>query len=295
MGPCFLGIGATRSGTTFLHARLREHPQIWLPPQKEIHYFNFQRPLGYWNRRHMKHVRRLFPELGEALRGKRGVLGELRWQLRYFLGPRNDSWFLSLLDPPPGLVTGQIEPTYATLPIDTIRVVHDLLPDARLIFMMRDPIERAWSSVTASTARNKNRPMAQVSEDEIFEKIHRSGLAKSTYLEHIERWEQVYPKESFLFGFFDEILEAPALLLDRVRTFIGVEPFEELGASAWDPVNDTRRFKVEIPPHIERHLAQRLIGSTRALEARFGGFTTRWLERMERVLADARPQPGASL
>ncbi len=285
MGPCFLGIGATRSGTSFLHARLREHPQIWLPPQKEIHYFNFQRPLGYWNRRHMKHLRRLLPELGAALRGKRGVLGELRWQLRYFLGPRNDAWFLSLLEPPPGLVTGQIEPTYATLPLDTIRLVHELLPDARLLFMMRDPIDRAWSAVALSTAKKKNRPMTEVGEHEIFEKIHRSGLLRSSYLEQIERWEQVYPKESFLFGFFDEILQVPSALLDRVLAFIGLEPFGELEASARDPVHDTRRFKVEIPPHIERHLAKRLVAPTRALAARFGGYTSRWLERMERVLA----------
>ena len=287
MGPCFLGIGATRCGTTFLHERLREHPQVWLPPQKEIHYFNFQRPLGYWNRRHMRHLSLLLPQVAQALRGKRGVLGELRWQLRYYLGPRSDRWFLSLLDAPPGLVTGQIEPTYATLPIDTIRVVHELLPDARLIFMMRDPIERAWSSVTKSTAKNKNRPMAQVREDEMLEKIHRSGLTLSSYLGHIERWERVYPGESFLFGYFDEILEKPAALLDRVSAFIGLDPFADLEAAAFDPVNDTRRFKVEIPAHIERYLAERLIGPTRALEARFGGYTSRWLERMERVLASA--------
>ena len=39
MGPSFLCFGSTRSGTTFLHERLREHPGIWLPPQKELRYF----------------------------------------------------------------------------------------------------------------------------------------------------------------------------------------------------------------------------------------------------------------
>src|SRR5947207_15861690 len=41
--PDFLGIGAARAGTTWLHSNLRRHPQIWLPPVKELHYFDLQR------------------------------------------------------------------------------------------------------------------------------------------------------------------------------------------------------------------------------------------------------------
>ena len=41
MGPDFLGIGTTRSGTTFLHHHLRAHPRVWLPPQKELHYLSY--------------------------------------------------------------------------------------------------------------------------------------------------------------------------------------------------------------------------------------------------------------
>jgi hypothetical protein len=40
MYPNFLGIGAQKSGTTWLHDNLARHPQVWLPPVKEIHYFD---------------------------------------------------------------------------------------------------------------------------------------------------------------------------------------------------------------------------------------------------------------
>jgi len=284
MALAFLGIGTTRSGTTFLHERLRAHPGVWLPPQKEIHYFNFERPYGFWNRRHLAHLRRALPDLRRALAGRRGPAGELAWQLRYLFGARSDAWYLSLYDAPPGLVAGQIEPTYATLPLATMRVVQRLHPEARLLYMMRDPIERAWSSVTKSTAKNRRRPMARVADSEMLEKIDRSALEMSTYIEQIERWEQVFPKESFLFGFFDEIVEAPAQLLERVLRFIGVDPRGEAPPELWQPVNDTRPWKVEIPRPIERYLAERLIGPTRALERRFGGYTTGWLARMEGAL-----------
>jgi hypothetical protein len=39
-GPDFLVIGAQRAGTTWLHQVLRRHPSLWLPPVKELHYFD---------------------------------------------------------------------------------------------------------------------------------------------------------------------------------------------------------------------------------------------------------------
>ena len=39
-GPDFLVIGAQRAGTTWLHRVLRQHPSLWLPPVKELHYFD---------------------------------------------------------------------------------------------------------------------------------------------------------------------------------------------------------------------------------------------------------------
>ena len=98
MGPDFLVIGTTRSGTTFLHQHLRSHPRLWLPPQKELHYLSYQRARGFGNRKHRKHLRRAAPRLVDALRGKRGPLAELSWQARYLLGPRNDRWFRRRLD-----------------------------------------------------------------------------------------------------------------------------------------------------------------------------------------------------
>ncbi len=50
MFPDFLCIGAQRSGTTWLHHNLRQHPEIWMPPLKELHYFD-----------EMEMIRSLFP------------------------------------------------------------------------------------------------------------------------------------------------------------------------------------------------------------------------------------------
>lgn len=82
-GPDFLCVGTTRSGTTFLHARLREPPGVWLPPQNETHYFNVQRSRGFWNAKHRRYLRTVITNVRRAATGKRGPVDELVWQMRY--------------------------------------------------------------------------------------------------------------------------------------------------------------------------------------------------------------------
>ena len=38
--PDFIGIGAQKAGTTWLHRNLQAHPEIWMPTEKELHYFD---------------------------------------------------------------------------------------------------------------------------------------------------------------------------------------------------------------------------------------------------------------
>ena len=49
--PDFLGIGAQKAGTTWLHENLRRHPELFLPEEKELHYFDRQwvRPLRHYS------------------------------------------------------------------------------------------------------------------------------------------------------------------------------------------------------------------------------------------------------
>ena len=49
MHPHFLGIGAQRAGTTWLHSTLASHPEIWMPRIKEIHYFDRKYPVSISN------------------------------------------------------------------------------------------------------------------------------------------------------------------------------------------------------------------------------------------------------
>src|SRR5690348_15932856 len=56
--PHFLGVGAPRTGTKWLAANLRRHPEIWLTPVKEVHYFDKRRQARSKNRYYRNHLRK---------------------------------------------------------------------------------------------------------------------------------------------------------------------------------------------------------------------------------------------
>ena len=163
------------------------------------------------------------------------------------------------------------------------------MPDTKLLYLMRDPIDRAWSSLTKSLAKNKKRSMASVSTEEIRSKLVRSSIWMSTYIEHIRRWEEAYPRGRFFFGFFEEIERDPFAFLNRVCEFLNVAHFPGVDRDVFaQPVNHTRDYKAAIPDAVEHDLAEQLLDPTRALVRRFGGYTEKWLERMERIANSPR-------
>src|SRR5688572_30849108 len=84
-GPDFLVIGAQRAGTTWLHRVLRQHPLLWLAPVKELHYFD--KP---------DIARTCLDEKERRRLGLRRLLSFDPWDLRFWLGRRNDDWYARL-------------------------------------------------------------------------------------------------------------------------------------------------------------------------------------------------------
>src|SRR5262245_13183400 len=99
--PDFLGIGAQKAGTTWLYEQLRRHPDVWLPPEKELHYFDRKRGAGQSLRAKVFgdgfEDRAWRQQLGARVRSYReGGERALGWDVRYFFGRRTDGWYASL-------------------------------------------------------------------------------------------------------------------------------------------------------------------------------------------------------
>lgn len=201
--PDFIIIGAMKSGTTTLFSWLRQHPQITGSHRKEVHFFDWHYPQG-------EHwYRANFP---------------------YTFNIRH------------GSITGEASPFYLFCPPIAERI-HTLIPDVRLIALLRNPVDRAISHYFHSTRSGKETlPVMEAldREDErtrdawnrvlqgdcshnrdlIWFSYHRRGL----YLEQLQHYWKVFSKDNIYIESADNLLNRPETTLSGIFSFLGVTP-----------------------------------------------------------------------
>ena len=289
--PSFIGIGSARCGSTWLAERLRRHPGVWIPPIKEIHYFDMQRVLPPWHwirlRRKAIHARRFASHLiGNSGMGSRRH--DFSWGWRYFLGRCDDDWYRRILQPPPGKISGEITPAYSLLGDSEFDAIQRKFPRTRFIYTMRDPIDRDWSQVVMHLGLHRRSADPARYEEEIVEVLGRDAvIRRSSYLEALSRLDRLEPDRVRIY-FFDQIRDAPAELLRNLCDFLEIDSdpmMVETGAERKVAARDMKGRG--IPPAIERMLAERWAPMIDALAERFGGPTESWRDRAHRVLDGA--------
>jgi hypothetical protein len=287
MFPDFLVIGTQKAGTTWLHRNLQSHPRIWMPKEKELHYFDekMKAPSSLWRRfrgnrpadvRWRRQVRRQF----KAHR-KKFSYQDLRWDLKYFLGRYNDNWYASLFEQGKGYFTGETTPSYGIIDRERVARVREIMPEAKIVFMMRSPIERDWSAVEMGL-RFKGRSPDQASTAELQAEFDRPKLRLfSDYMRTLENWSSFYPPEQIFVGFLEDISFFPNELLRDLYGFLGVD------ASAKYRVI-TRKIHSGTGSTMSARFASRLAGSyheaLEQLAADFGGYTSFWLYCAQRLI-----------
>jgi hypothetical protein len=290
MLPDFLVIGAQKAGTTWLHQNLKAHPQIWLPPEKEIHFFDLPpllpfaalalapaRSIRHWGRYRLRRDYRKV-KAGEQ---------PASWYLRYYFQPRTRRWYRSLFQPGPGQVAGETTPRYAVLGDRGVAKVHALLPDVKIIYLLRDPIERAWSDLAMfHSAKFGHAGLATVDEPRIFDFLcHSQQLAHSRYAANLARWERFYRPTQILVDFQDRMREAPGPLLHDIHRFLEVEVSERFVPSAASRKVNSHPYPA-MPEHVAPILARLLIDDIEGMHRRFGNrYTAAWLAAARGYLA----------
>ena len=280
--PHFLCIGSRRSGTTWLYQNLRQHPGIWLPPVKSLRYFSHGESswpwlLTMWSLPPMRRRwRKVWPQI---VRGR-----QLSWYLRYFCGPRNDNWYRSLFQPTAGQLAGEICHAYGSLPEPAVARVARLIPHARLIYFVRDPIARAWSEASLYF-RRRGQTIAVDTADEEVSGIIRQFAAdpRRDDLANLRCWRQYFPQAQLMTIFFDELEANPVALLGRVHRFL------ELPVAGAIPREANSRVASTSPPPppaaFARLLAQLYLERILALHSHFDNpYTASWYDRARQAL-----------
>lgn len=286
MYPNFLVIGAQKAGTTWLDRNLRTHPQIWLPPEKEIHFFDLPKPLPfaalqYAPNRAVRHWarHRLQRDLAKVDRGEQTEA----WYHRYYYAPRSWAWYRSLFTPEAGQVAGEATPRYAVVSRHKIASIHRAMPNLKIVYLLRDPIDRMWSDLAMFHDQRfggcGTNTVKAVGNDAFLKKS--GSLRHSRYAENLSRWQEFFPKDQILTGFLEEISSQPEQLLRRVFAFLEVDPnHPPAGEIASQRINSAKY--PPIPENTARDLAKRLADDVRCLHDMLATEqTAAWLRRVE--------------
>ncbi len=280
--PHFLGIGAPRSGTTWLHDRLSEHPDFQLPFIKELHYFDRSREYFSPNTLAENRVIRRFKDpawrrqftrkCASAVLRRRSV-SELQWCLKYFLSNYSDRWYISLFEHMDG-ICGEITPAYMLLNNTDIARIYKLTPEVKTVFFLRDPLERVWSSYRKNYIRN-GKLLPDLSSIRSY--LDSPAISQRVnYVETILRFQNYYQPGTMLVGFFDAIKEQPLETLQEVVSFLGGDVDKVAKYCSINTVSNASP-SLDMPDKIKSHLCAQYQSLINELSDKFGGYCTRWM------------------
>ncbi len=198
--PNLVVIGAPKCGTTSLHYYLGRHPAIVMSRRKELNFF--------------LDGRRPRPP-GGAADGLDGFEPVCNWR-------RGTDWYRSWFRAP-GAVHGESSPNYANrFLFDGVPGrLHGLLPEARLIYMVRDPVERVLSQYVHCRCDGiETRPfeacIAHLAPENPY-------LGYSLYHAQLEAFRAFYPADRILLADLSELHRQREAFLRRCFRFLGVD------------------------------------------------------------------------
>lgn len=251
----FMVIGAQKAGTTSLASQLAAHPQICFCREKEPAYFN--QPADW-----------------------RSGLDD----------------YHALYDPQPGQLCGEASTFYTFLPEfpDTHKRLFEYNPDLKLIYVVRQPVERIISHYTHNLVRNLD---TLPPDEAVF--AHPAYVNRSRYGVQIRPYLELFDRDNVLLLIFEEYVRDQIGTLEEVAAFLGIDaaPFAEAETEArhksvGEPQlkSDTMRSVVRsgafqklramVPASIRQPVRHRLFSNTLEEKPEFAPVTRQMLWRL---------------
>lgn len=277
----FIGIGAPKAGTSWLYARLGELPDFDVLPIKELHYFNMNIEYPTPNKYSVSYITEHLRDLNwvkMVLKTLFHVIGNLKltkWYFSWYFSKHNDDWYLSLFSSYDGL-KGEITPGYSILKEKDIQRMKNLAPDVKLIFILRNPIERAWSQYRYSTRFMHNSNLKSLDIDPIIDYMNsdRQEL-RSNYFRTLENYSKVFPKDQILICFYDAIKDNPALFLKDIVSFIGGNKDNVLKYCNLISRDNVSK-EIDMPHELLDFLKEKYHNQIKQLAKIYGGYCNKW-------------------
>jgi hypothetical protein len=195
--PEFIIIGEMRCGSTTLWEMLDRHPSLGFPEEKELHFFDDRD--GRWSR-----------------------------------GP---DWYSNLFKQiPDGSLCGEATPDYLFHDGACERIA-SAIPDVRLVVILRDPKQRAWSHYWHNIRRGRETlafgealeaEAARMQDPDVSIRSHFSYVTRGHYVRRLQHFARFFGRDALCVVFLEELIARPAETMREVCLHIGVDPLAEV-------------------------------------------------------------------
>jgi Sulfotransferase family len=210
----FICPGAQKAGTTWLHRALRKHPGFWMPPQKELDYLFFYRPSRE------KYANRMGAKLKDP-----GLKPVAREWMSLFVQDWNLATYPRLFEHAGDRFSGDISPNYSRMSGEEVCRAREVIPGAKVVLILRDPVERAWSHAkNASKTWNIPDRTARLEKCSRFVNSAVCDLM-SDYPRLVRQWSGQFGEDNVLVLFYEQLARDPEFFIDSVLAFIGAAPY----------------------------------------------------------------------
>jgi hypothetical protein len=179
-----------------------------------------------------------------------------------------------------------ISPNYCIAPPDVIEKFKAALgKDIRIVFLMRNPVDRdfSYAKLKLHMRTNETKALPINSYLQLLQK--RNVQKKNRYLRTIKRWSEVFGREAIHLEFYDCIVTEPAAVLARVATHIGISAEPKLFAkTSVQRFGQGRPAFNVVPQELKKTLAEMHIEELAELALKFPDPCARWLEDAKKLI-----------
>ncbi len=135
----------------------------------------------------------------------------LKWYLYHFIHAGNK-------------LKGEVTPAYSIISTESIKEIRNYNPNCKILFLLRNPVDRAWSQMYMDLIRHQGRREEDVDLNEFIEMIDsESVVQRGNYLLNLKRWYSVFPEDQVHIEFYESISQEPEAMLNRVFAFLDVD------------------------------------------------------------------------
>jgi hypothetical protein len=260
--PDFFCVGAQKGGTSWLYQQLKLHPDFWMPPIKELHYFD-----------KLSRTKEAPPRPQDArdvhfLESIRSLAAQSHIDLESYG---------RLFEPKGSHLSGDISPTYSMLSDEIIERVISYFPNLKVIFLARDPVERAWSQLSMGVRLGMIAPFDETDVSKVIRNLLNPGVLLLSYPSKIvARWRRYVHPNRFCIYFFDDLEKNPAELRRSILSFLGSDPNKPIGRLKADNNSDAGRKKLKFIDKVRSGVAEFFKDELEACAKELGGPAREW-------------------